>query len=81
MLNAIPIIGWLLSFVVTTSLAVPFWLVWTVFGIGETYFYWLPKVYLYPGFWSCVGLFLAIGILKAVLVPKFAYVSNTNENK
>lgn len=53
MLNAIPFFGWFLSAVFAISLAVPFWLIWTVFGIGQTFAYWLPAVYLNPGFWQC----------------------------
>jgi hypothetical protein len=76
MLNALPVVGWLLSLFFSISLAIPFWIVWTACGIGETYFYWLPKVYQQPGFWACVGLFMVISILKAVLVPRFVSVSN-----
>lgn len=81
MINAIPIIGWFLSLFFTVSLAVPFWIIWTVCGIGETYFYFLPKVYHGIGFWSSVGLFIVIGILKAVLVPKFVSVSTEATSK
>lgn len=81
MLNAIPVIGWILSFIFTVSLAIPFWIIWTVCGIGETYFYFVPKVYHGIGFWSSVGLFMVVGILKAVLVPHLASVHNSNENK
>jgi hypothetical protein len=81
MLNAIPFFGWFLSFIFTVSLAVPFWIIWTVCGIGETYFYFVPKVYHGIGFWASVGLFMVIGILKAVLVPKFVSVSNTSGSK
>ena len=81
MINAIPGIGWLLSFFFSVSLAVPFWITWTVCGIGDTYFYFLPTVYHAPGFWSCVGLAMVASILKAVLIPKFASVSNSSESK
>lgn len=79
MLNAIPFIGWLLSLVFSISLAIPFWIVWTACGIGATYFYWLPVVYHEPGFWATVGLFIAISILKAVLVPKLVSVSSESK--
>ena len=81
MLNAIPIIGWLLSLLFSISLAIPFWIAWTVCGIGETYFYFLPKVYHAIGFWACVGLFMVLSILKAVLVPRLASVSNDSSSK
>ena len=81
MINIIPIVGWLLAFVFCTSLAVPFWIVWTTCEIGKYYFYFLPDVYLHPGFWDCVGFFMVVSILKAVLTPRFSSISNTNENK
>jgi hypothetical protein len=80
MLNAIPFVGWFLSLFFSISLAVPFWLVWSVCDIGETYFYWLPSVYWHPGFWSCVGLFMVAGILKS-MAPTFISVSNNSESK
>jgi hypothetical protein len=76
MLNAIPFIGWLLSFVFNVSLAIPFWLCWTVFGIGHKYFYFIPPTYQSISFWSCVGLFIVIGILKSVLIPSLATVNS-----
>jgi hypothetical protein len=81
MLNALPFVGWFLSLFFSISLAIPFWIVWTVCGIGETYFYWLPKVYQAPGFWASVGLFMVISILKAVLVPKLVSVSSESKSK
>lgn len=70
MLNAIPVVGWLLSAIFSISLAIPFWFIWTVCGIGATYAYWLPVVYHEPGFWSCVGIFIATSIIKTVFVPQ-----------
>ena len=81
MLNAIPVIGWLLSLVFTTSVAVPFWIVWSACGIGSKYFYWLPEVYQRIPFWNCVGLFMVIGILKSVLTPKLVEVSQKVEKE
>lgn len=81
MLNAIPLVGWLLSFMFSVSLAVPFWIVWTVCGIGETYFYFLPKVYQSIGFWSCVGLFMAVSIIKCVFMPRLFSLKNFGDNK
>lgn len=70
-----------MSLFFTTSTAVPFWVIWTACGIGQKYFYWLPEVYLSPPFWHCVGLFMVIGILKRVLVPSFASVSQSVDKK
>lgn len=77
-MNALPIIGWLLSLFFAASLAVPFWLIWTCAGIGERYFYWLPQVYLSVPFWHCVGLFIVCDIIKQSFIPKFASVTQTN---
>ncbi|WP_439357905.1 hypothetical protein [Bradyrhizobium sp. DASA03007] len=77
-INGIPVIGWLISVLVAASMAVPFWLIWSVFEIGQTFFYWLPAPYLRPGFWQCVGLFMAVSIIKSVFIPKVVSVSQTN---
>ncbi len=79
MLNGLPIVGWFLSFVGNVSLAIPFWICWTVCGIGVLYFDFLPAKYQALPFWNTVGLFMCISILKAVLVPKLASVSQSNE--
>ena len=79
-LNGIPVIGWLISLVITASLAVPFWIAWTVCNVGKTYFYFLPQVYQAPDFWSLVGIFISVGTLKMVLFPSFN-ISQSNKNK
>jgi hypothetical protein len=76
-MNAIPIIGWLVSLTMNVSLAVPFWIVWTLCGIGSKFAYFLPEVYKAPGFWEVVGIFIAISILKGA-VPKVASVTQSN---
>jgi len=81
MINSIPVIGWLLSLVFTISSSIPFWIIWTHFGLGSRYAYWLPEVYQSIPFWHCVGLFIVISILKSSLTPKFANVTQKNESK
>lgn len=81
MLNFIPVIGWLVSAFFAASLAVPFWIIWTVCGIGEKYAYWLPPVYLNPGFWDCVGVFMVMGIIKLVFIPRLASSYSSAESK
>ncbi len=63
-INVIPVVGWFLSFIGNVSLAIPFWFVWKVCGIGQTYFYFLPERYLTMGFWGTVGVFIVLGILR-----------------
>ena len=81
MLNAIPIIGWLISFITTVSLSLAFWICWSVGNIGKTYFYFLPNIYQDISFWNCVGLFITISILKGTLIPSIFKVSNKQEVK
>ena len=81
MINALPVIGWFLSAVANVSLAVPFWICWTICGIGETYFNFLPSQWQSIPFWNCVGLFISMTIIKTVFVPKLASVSHTANNE
>lgn len=76
MLNAIPVLGWLLSFILNVSLAVPFWVCWTVCGLGAVYFSFLPAPWQAIPFWHCVGLFIVLSIVRG-LVPPIASASAT----
>ena len=69
MINAIPIIGWLLSLLFSISVSIPFWFLWTSCNFGTTYFQFLPTQYQSIPFWDCVGLFIIISILKSALMP------------
>ncbi len=71
MINAVPLLGWLLSFIGNASLAVPFWICWTVCDIGKTYFNFLPEQWQSIPFWNCVGLFMCMGLIRFVFTPKF----------
>ena len=62
MWNAFPVIGHLISLLINISLAIPFWICWTLFGVGTKYFYFLPEPFHVISFWSCVGLFIVFGI-------------------
>ena len=66
-MNAIPIVGWLVSFVINVFLSIPFWFIWTVCGIGSNYFSFLPAPLQAPGFWAVVGMFICVEILRSVL--------------
>ena len=80
MINKLPFIGWFLSLAANVSLSIPFWLFWSAGGIGTKFFFFLPQVYLTPGFWDCVGFFICAGILKSTLTPSFVNVSQTNNS-
>ena len=74
-LNALPFVGWLLALVFNVSMAIPFWIVWTLCGVGQKYFYFVPEVYQSIGFFESVGLFTVIGILKPLLTPNLVSVT------
>ncbi len=80
MINAIPFIGWSLSLFFSVSLAIPFWFIWTLCGIGSSYFYFLPPVWQTPGFWACVGIFMVVSIIKTVFVPKLVDISTSSNS-
>ncbi|MCY3857931.1 MAG: hypothetical protein OXG25_03360 [Gammaproteobacteria bacterium] len=77
MVNAIPIIGWAISFVLATLLAVPFWFVWSYLGIGEMFGF-LPVALQTPGFWATVGIFMCLSIFRAVALPRGLHVGDKN---
>lgn len=79
-LHAIPVIGTILSLCVTIFTAIPFWFVWTVLGIGEKFFYFLPELYLSIGFWETVGLFMVLSILKMFSPFNVSSSSSGNSN-
>jgi len=76
MLNYIPVLGWVIDLFFKVSLAIPFWIIWTLLGIGRKYFTFLPEIYLAPPFWDCVGVFIVVPILYNIFVPKFISISN-----
>ena len=78
MINGIPVLGWILSVVISMSMSLPFWFFWTVCGIGKKYFYFIPVLYQSISFWNCVALFICISILKSILIPSLSSVTNTN---
>ena len=80
MLNNIPVVGWIIDFILKTSMAVPFYTVWTMFGMGAKYFSFLPAVYLSPSFWDCVGVFIVVAIIKYVFVPTIVSMTQTNND-
>ncbi len=80
-LNTLPFAGWFLDLVFKTSLALPFWIIWSVLGIGKKYFSFLPEIYLSPGFWDTVGVFIVVPIAYSIFIPKIVRVSNNQEVK
>ena len=65
MANAIPVLGWLLHFLVALFMAIPFYFLWN--WLAPIYAYWLPDVYLSLPFWHCVGLFWLMPMVKLLL--------------
>jgi hypothetical protein len=70
MINENSLLGWALLLALPVGLAVPFWITWTVCGIGDSYFFFLPAVWRSPGFGACVGIFIAVSTVRAVCLPK-----------
>lgn len=81
MLNAIPVVGWLLDLFFKICLAVPMWFIWTVCGIGAKYFGFLPPVWHAVPFWNFVGIFMVLGILKCFSPFNVTGESSNVENK
>lgn len=69
MINAIPFLGWFISVCVAISMAIPFYMFWTVNHIGAKFFYFMPAVYQAPGFWDTVMLFVVVSIIKSIFLP------------
>lgn len=69
MLNYIPILGWLIDLIFKMFLAIPFWIIWDLLNVGKNFFNFLPQQFHVIGFWNTVGLFIVLGIIKAVVVP------------
>jgi hypothetical protein len=78
MLNAIPVVGWILSLLFSTSLAIPFFFLWN--HLAPRYFTFMPEAYLNIPFADCIWIFMTAFILKAVFLPNFRN-STTNEIK
>lgn len=81
MINALPVVGWILSFIGNVSLSIPFWICWTICGIGSHYFDFLPNHWQAIPFWNCVGLFMSVSIIKTVFVPTIASVTQSADKK
>ncbi len=69
MLNAIPIVGWLLSMIVAAFMAVPVWFCWTWCGLGSKYGAELPCYWQAIPYVDLVLLFVIASTLKAVCLP------------
>ena len=76
MLNSIPILGWLLSFLFSSSLAVPFYFLWN--HMAPKYLPFLPPLYSAVPFWDCVWLFMLVPILKSLL-PTLVSITQTTK--
>ncbi len=76
MINKIPVLGWILSFLASVSLSIPFYFIWN--ALAPVYLYQLPDVYLHIPFWHCVGLFIVIPIVKTTFTPSFVAISQHN---
>jgi hypothetical protein len=81
---SIPVIGHVLEFVFKVSVAIPFWICYTVSGLGEKYFSFLPAEYQSFGFWETVGLFIVLSVFGSIIkeLSPFSFsVNNSNKDK
>lgn len=75
-LNAIPLLGWLIAAVLCFCIAIPFSLLWN--WLAPIYFYWLPRVYLDLPFWHVFGLLWLLSSLRSLLLPS---IHSSSESK
>ena len=68
-LVSLPVFGWVFALAFNVSLAVPFWLCWTHYGIGELYFDFLPAKWQTLPLWHCAGIFVCVWIAKQIVLP------------
>jgi len=73
------IVGVVVNLLIDVLVAVPFWLFWTVFGIGSKYFYVLPDTFHRIPLWHCIGIFMCIGTIRLIFVKNNTNVSNKIE--
>jgi hypothetical protein len=78
MINSIPVLGWIMSFIGYASMSVPFWYCWTYLEYGKKYFDFLPPKWQSIPFWDCVALCFCVVIIKSICTPHVATVSQTN---
>ena len=79
MLNFIPVIGWLLSFVFAFCIAIPFTILWN--WLAPIYAYWLPELYQQLPFFHVVGLFMLMPMVKFLISPVRISTTSTSNNK
>lgn len=73
----IPVIGWVVGFVMQVSAAIPLYIAWN--AVAPIYFgRWLYPEWLNIPFWHMVGLIVSVSIIKGVVLPSF---SNTTLNR
>lgn len=77
-LNAIPILGWLIAAFICFFVAIPVWFLWN--WLAPLYFYWLPALYLTLPFWHVFGLLWLVTSIRGVLLPS-TNVNNSNAIK
>jgi len=79
MIHGIPVIGTVISFILSFFCAIPFYFIWN--NLAPTYFPFMPEVWQSIPFWDAVGLFMLVPIISWVirsLTPRIATVNNTN---
>lgn len=66
MIYALPVLGWLIGFLLSFFIAIPFYFLWN--WLAPVYLDFLPSKYLALPFWHCVGLFMLGSMLRILLL-------------
>ena len=69
------IIGVFVNMMLNMVIAIPFWIFWTIFGIGAKYFSFLPITYQAINLWHCIGIFACLGLIKMICFSRGVNVS------
>ena len=70
------VVAILINILLDVLMAVPFWLFWTIFGIGDKYFYFLPVIYHNISLWHCISIFICLETIRWVLLKNSSSVHN-----
>lgn len=78
MLYMIPVLGWVLGFILSFCISIPFYFIWN--WLAPIYFYWLPEIYHAIPFFHCVGLFMLMPMIRFALYPRAASQNNYSKD-
>lgn len=77
LLNAIPVIGWIIAAILCLFVAIPIYFLWN--WLCPVYFYWLPDIYKELPFWHVFGLLWLLMSLRNILLPSISSSSKVDK--